>query len=381
MLKPTLFLLLSTAMLASCSGEKAPQDPRSITGDGAAGKLVAERKCLSCHGLDGVSGGVETPHIAGQYETYLRVAMQEYKDGTRGHPSLQQMVSDVSEREMIDVAAYYASLPRPEPDPAVTSKLARDENPVEQGRAAAEMCGGCHGEDGNSPLPGTPSLAGQQQDYLVAALVAYQESQRKDEIMPGFVADMDAATMASIALFYASQTPVARDKTESGDVAAGEALAAGCAGCHGEGGNSTSSKNPTLAGQDAESLKVAMTAYRDGGRDHELMKGAVAALTDPEIEHIAAYYNAQTPQQAEVKRPLVAVEWLERCERCHAPGVEHAGLIIPRLDAQRYDYLVRSLKGYHDGARKHSTMHAMGAALTDDVIEALASHYATLTAR
>ncbi|MGF1642763.1 MAG: c-type cytochrome [Thiotrichales bacterium] len=381
MIRPIVVLLLSSLTLVACSGDKEPQDPRAIKGDGAAGKLVAERKCLSCHGLDGVSVAVDTPHIAGQHEAYLRVAMQEYKDGTRGHPSLQQMVSDVSDREMIDAAAYYASLPAPTADPAVTSKVSFDENPVEQGRAAAEMCGGCHGEDGNSPLPGTPSLAGQQQDYLIAALAAYKDGHRKDDVMPAFVAEMDAATMSSIALFYASQAPVARDKAETGDVAAGEALAAGCAGCHGEGGNSTNSKNPTLAGQDAAFLSVAMKAYRDGGRENDLMKGAVAALTDQEIEHIAAYYTAQAPKQATVKRPLVAAEWLERCERCHAPGVEQAGLIVPRLDAQRYDYLVKSLKGYHDGVRKHSTMHAMGAPLTDELIDALASHYASLNPR
>ncbi len=377
--KPLLVIALASLLGVGCSRDEGSAAP--LKGNAAAGKTVAETKCVSCHGADGLSPSPETPHLAGQREPYLLKALHEYKDGLRGHPSLQQMVSQVSAKEMADAAAYFASLKPAAPDPALKVADAPEVDPLEQGKAAAAMCAGCHGEDGNAAIPGTPSLAGQQQDYLIAALEAYQTGKRNNDTMAGLAATLDKAGVASVALYYASQKPVGRGKPEAGDAAAGESLAAGCTSCHGEKGNSGDSKMPSLAGQDAESLVAALKAYRDGGRQNDLMKGAVAPMSDQDIQNVAAYFSVQEPKGANVIKPLMTAEWVERCERCHAPGVNNSELIIPRLDAQRYEYLVKSLKAYRDGSRQHSTMHAMGGALDDATIEKLARHYAGLPVR
>jgi len=88
-----------------------------------------------------------------------------------------------------------------------------------------------------------------------------------------------------------------------GDPEAGEAKAAACIACHGEGGKSTLPMNPKLAGQYASYLEHAMRSYRDGGRKNPIMGSQVAALSDADIQDLAAYFAAQESQMAVVPKP------------------------------------------------------------------------------
>ena len=65
--------------------------------------------CAACHGANGVSVGPEFPSLAGQYEDYLLTAMHHYKNGKRKNPIMQGMVANLSEKDMADLAAYFAS--------------------------------------------------------------------------------------------------------------------------------------------------------------------------------------------------------------------------------------------------------------------------------
>ncbi|HIP69686.1 MAG TPA: cytochrome c [Chromatiales bacterium] len=77
---------------------------------------------------------------------------------------------------------------------------------------------------------------------------------------------------------------------EAGDAAAGKAKAATCGGCHGANGVSQAPMYPNLAGQKQEYLAKAITAYKSGSRNDPSMKAMVSALSDEDIQNVAAYY-------------------------------------------------------------------------------------------
>ena len=93
-------------------------------------------------------------------------------------------------------------------------------------------------------------------------------------------------TLVSV-LFFASSSALA------GDVEAGKAKAAICASCHGPTGISMSPLWPNLAGQKEQYLIKQIKAFRDGTRQDAMMAPMVAALSDTDIENLAAFYAAQ----------------------------------------------------------------------------------------
>ena len=79
----------------------------------------------------------------------------------------------------------------------------------------------------------------------------------------------------------------------AGDVAAGKAKAALCASCHGPTGISMSPLWPNLAGQKEQYLIKQIKAFRDGIRQDPMMAPMVAALSDADIDNLAAYFASQ----------------------------------------------------------------------------------------
>ena len=77
-------------------------------GDAAAGKEKAT-VCAGCHGLDGNSTVGANPRLAGQYESYLFHALKQYKNGQRQSMLMAGMVANLSEQDLKDLAAWYAS--------------------------------------------------------------------------------------------------------------------------------------------------------------------------------------------------------------------------------------------------------------------------------
>jgi cytochrome c553 len=86
------------------------------------------------------------------------------------------------------------------------------------------------------------------------------------------------------------------------DVIAGKKLAAQCAACHGVGGVSMRPGVPTLAGQDETYLVKAMRDFRSGSRKDERMSASVAALSDKDIDNLAAYYRQLGPRSLDTTR-------------------------------------------------------------------------------
>ena len=79
----------------------------------------------------------------------------------------------------------------------------------------------------------------------------------------------------------------------AGDAAAGKALSARCAACHGATGIGVGPIWPNLAGQKEQYLVKQIKAFRDGTRVDPMMAPMVAALTDTDIDNLAAYYSSQ----------------------------------------------------------------------------------------
>jgi len=92
--------------------EADPQDS-PVQGNVTAGKKKITT-CVTCHGEDG--NGNESnpvyktyPRLAGQHEDYLRLALDEYKSGERKNAIMSGMAAPLSEQDIADLAAYYAS--------------------------------------------------------------------------------------------------------------------------------------------------------------------------------------------------------------------------------------------------------------------------------
>ena len=128
-------VLALTFALAACSGgdAKNPHATTSDSGDRTSSSaglprgdvrrgeaLATEPKggCITCHGIDGnvpVIEGVPAenhpPMLGGQYEDYLAHAMQRYRDGVRSHAIMSAQAQKLTDQQVADLAAYYASRP------------------------------------------------------------------------------------------------------------------------------------------------------------------------------------------------------------------------------------------------------------------------------
>jgi len=347
------------------------------------GKRVAEVSCARCHGATGISTAAGIPHIAGQRPPYLYAQMRAYLQGSRPQSPMTGAVRFLSDDALVKVSAYYGSLDpaHPAPAPKAPAKAAAQKDPLAAGKAAAESCGGCHGESGVSKTPGAPSLVGFDPKYFTAAASAYKSGQRKDETMKSMVAAASDADLANIALYYALQKPARAGTPAAGDASAGKAAAAACAGCHGDRGVAPDPATPSLAGQDAQYLATALRAYKDGARKDETMKGLAASLDDKMMKNLAAFYAAEQPQAPKVRKPLALSELTDRCDRCHGINGNSIDPVVPAIAAQRADWLEQVLATYHTGARKSAAMAAMTSVLSDAEIKDLAAYYSRQTAR
>jgi len=364
----------------------AGSDLRSIFAtapDIMEGKRLAEVSCARCHGANGISATAGVPHIAAQRPPYIYMQLRAYLQGSRPQSAMTGAVRFLSDDALNKVSAYYGTLepPRPAAAPKPAPKAAAQKDPVLAGKAAAEACAGCHGANGVSKTPGSPSLVGLNPKYLVSAIKAYKTGQRKDDLMKSLVAGLSDADAGNMALYYSLQKPARAGTPAAGDAAAGKKAASACAGCHGETGVAPDPANPSLAGQDAQYLATATQAYKDGARKDETMKGVVAALNDATIKHIAAFYAAQQPQAPRVRKPLSLAELSERCDRCHGINGNSIDPLVPAIAAQRADWLEQVLNTYHTGSRKSTAMAAMTSVLSESEIKDLAGHYSRQTAR
>jgi len=81
----------------------------AAAGDASAGRQKA-RKCKVCHGIDGIARLPSAPHIAGDNAIYLAAQLTAYRSGKRVHPVMSLIAKDLSDEDIADLAAWYASI-------------------------------------------------------------------------------------------------------------------------------------------------------------------------------------------------------------------------------------------------------------------------------
>lgn len=151
-------------------------------GDAQAGKKLAA-PCAACHGQDGNSPAASFPKIAGLGEKYILKQLKDFKSGERNDPIMAGQVAALSEKQMADLAAYFAGNKRTvgyaaEDQVALGEKIYRAGNKA----TGVPACLACHGPDGSGiDAAGYPGLGGQHADYIKAQLVKFQEDKREND--------------------------------------------------------------------------------------------------------------------------------------------------------------------------------------------------------
>ncbi len=152
-----------------------------------------------------------------------------------------------------------------------------------------------------------------------------------------------------------------------------------CGACHGPDGNSQMPVIPSLAGQPQIFTETQLIFFREGLRKSEQMSPLAKNLTDEEIEALAAHYAALAPKSQAgppddrlLDRGRALARAL-RCGTCHLPDFRGRQQ-MPRLAAQREDYLALAMTAYRDQTRggADTTMTDIVRGLTNQDIAALA---------
>ncbi|ANO31789.1 c-type cytochrome [Vibrio breoganii] len=161
----------------------------------AAGSIEAGKEksatCAACHGADGNSPVAIYPKLAGQHENYIEKQLKDLKLGAtsggkqgRYDPAMSAMAMPLTDEDMADLAAYYASIPM--------SENTTPENVVEQGKElylagnaerGIAACVACHGPRGNgTSLSGFPKISGQHADYIKQQLQKFASMERNNDL-------------------------------------------------------------------------------------------------------------------------------------------------------------------------------------------------------
>ncbi|MBL8260629.1 MAG: cytochrome c [Candidatus Competibacteraceae bacterium] len=99
------------AYLASSATATFADDPNPVRGNIGAGKKKSVA-CVACHGPDGNGPIPLYPRLAGQHEDYLVKVLQDYKSGKRNNAVMKGIVLPLTEQDIVDLAAYFASQPK-----------------------------------------------------------------------------------------------------------------------------------------------------------------------------------------------------------------------------------------------------------------------------
>jgi len=248
-----------------------------------AGKTAAAAACAGCHGEAGVTTTPGFPSLVALTPQYLTTAMKSYRSGQRQNDTMKSMLAAIGDADINHIALFYA-----------LQKPARAQTPApgdqQAGKTSTVGCAGCHGDQGVSSNPATPSLAGQDAGYLVAALQAYKNGARADETMKTLAGPLDDTTMKNIAAYYAAQEPQALNVRPPSTT---QEWTQKCDRCHGLNGNSTDPRIPALAAQRVEYLQTALREFQTGARTSSEMHAMSDVLSEDDIKNLATYYAHQ----------------------------------------------------------------------------------------
>ena len=176
----------------------------------------------------------------------------------------------------------------------------------------------------------------------------------------------------------------------AGSAEAGQARSIVCAGCHGVDGNSFNPEWPSLAGQNASYLIKALQSFKDGSRQNVLMNAQAAALSEQDMQDLAAWYSSQKLAGKTADPALVSsgerlfrggnkATGVPACGACHGPaGQGNTAAGWPAIAGQHATYSSNQLLAYRNKERvtdgDTQMMRTVAARLSDDEIKAVTSY-------
>ena len=201
--------LTAAATLLACSAFAQA----FVKGDAAKGQEIAGKVCAACHGPDGNSPLAANPSLAGQHAEYIVKQLSNFKskDGKpaeRNNAVMAGMAAPLSDDDMKNVAAYYASQtarPRSARDP----ELVKLGQLIYRGGIAAKnvaACASCHSPNGAGMPAQFPRVGGQHAEYTAAQLKAFRAGDRKNDpnsMMRTVSAKLSAREMAAVSEYIA----------------------------------------------------------------------------------------------------------------------------------------------------------------------------------
>ncbi len=214
MLKRYWRLTLAGALLVSgavqAQGVAANGQQVVMQGDGSGAP------CLACHGLDGVGNNAAGfPRLAGMDAEYIAKQIRDYNSGTRVSVIMQPNVDNLTEQQILDVAAYYAQQPVPKAEAASADAevMALGEKIAKRGdwNNYIPACESCHGPDSQGMGVTFPGLAGQHPNYIKQQLNAWRAGERHNDpnqLMTGVAERLTEQQIEAVAAYLGNQQAV-----------------------------------------------------------------------------------------------------------------------------------------------------------------------------
>ncbi len=199
-------LLLAACACAAFAQEAKPAAKVATAPDLAKGQATSTNVCAACHTNDGSRGSPANPILQGQHPEYLVKQLTEFKSGKRQNAVMSGMAATLSEDDMRNVAAFYASK-HAKPGFAKNKATVELGEKIYRGGIADRSipaCAGCHSPDGAGIPAQYPRLAGQHADYTEAQLVAFRGGVRKNSVpMTGVAAKLNDGEIKAVADYIA----------------------------------------------------------------------------------------------------------------------------------------------------------------------------------
>ncbi len=196
---------LTLSALLSMSAFSATETKAAAKPDLAKGEEKAQ-VCAACHTADGTRGSPANPILQGQHPEYLAKQLAEFKAGKRVNAVMSGMAAMLSDDDMKNVAAFYASK-QAKPGFAKNKDLVLLGEKIYRGGIAAKQvpaCAGCHSPTGAGIPAQYPRLGGQHADYAEAQLTAFRAGTRANSAqMTSIAARMSDKEIKAVADYVA----------------------------------------------------------------------------------------------------------------------------------------------------------------------------------
>lgn len=177
-------LVAAVIALLSVASASANTPAAAAKADVAKGEASYTAVCAACHGPDGNSAVPANPKLAGQHQQYIQKQLTEFKSGKRANAIMSGMVASLTPEDILNISTW-VSQQKPKTGTAKDKDLVVLGEKIYRGGIADRQiaaCAGCHSPNGAGMPAQYPRLAGQQNDYTVAQLIAFRDGSRKNSV-------------------------------------------------------------------------------------------------------------------------------------------------------------------------------------------------------